>query len=211
MPSDTDRFDSIGVIATDRPVLRSLWWKTCERVALHPLLEGPRVHGRETALTFVDLDTRGSLLAADRTLTGPIVILVGHDSVACASALQDERVRGVVVTTDDSDCLEEVVRGVVAGGSRISPAAASIVLAVLRERADAEPRSAEALTRREADVIRAMLDGHTIKSTSRALGIARKTVEAHRSRAFRKLGVRSQSEAVAKVLADARILVAHHR
>lgn len=211
MPDDPDPSASIGVIATDRPVLQSLWWRTCGHLALRPVLERPEVHDNSIALTLIDLDTREPSLGLDHATTGPLVLLLGRDLAAGAPALRDERVRGVVTLMDDTKEFEQVVRDVAVGTSRISAAATPIVLALLRQRTEVDTRTLEPLTPREADVIRAMLDGHTIKSTSRALGIARKTVEAHRSRAFRKLGARSQSEAVATSLADPRILDGHHR
>ena len=48
------------------------------------------------------------------------------------------------------------------------------------------------LTPRECDVLRSIADGHTVRQTARALGIASKTVENTQARLFRKLGVRNR-------------------
>jgi DNA-binding CsgD family transcriptional regulator len=57
------------------------------------------------------------------------------------------------------------------------------------------------LTSRESDILRSMAQGHSIRQTARALGIAPKTVENVQTRLFRKLGVRNRSGALA--VADA--------
>ena len=62
------------------------------------------------------------------------------------------------------------------------------------------------LTKREVDVLNALVDGATIRSTGRALGISVKTVEAHRASAYVKLGVRTHGEAIARLLSDPTIL-----
>lgn len=49
-----------------------------------------------------------------------------------------------------------------------------------------------ALTAREWDILRSIADGHTVRQTARALGIATKTVENTQARLFRKLGVHNR-------------------
>lgn len=53
------------------------------------------------------------------------------------------------------------------------------------------------LTSRECDILRSIADGHTVRQTARALGIAEKTVENTQARLFRKLGARNRSGALA--------------
>jgi two-component system, NarL family, nitrate/nitrite response regulator NarL len=57
------------------------------------------------------------------------------------------------------------------------------------------------LTARESDILRSGAEGHSIRQTARALGIAPKTVENIQTRLFRKLGVRNRAGALA--VADA--------
>jgi DNA-binding NarL/FixJ family response regulator len=52
------------------------------------------------------------------------------------------------------------------------------------------------LTARERDILASIADGHTVRQTARALGIAAKTVENTQARLFRKLGVRNRSGAL---------------
>ena len=53
------------------------------------------------------------------------------------------------------------------------------------------------LTVRESDILRSGAQGHSIRETARALGIAPKTVENIQTRLFRKLGVRNRAGALA--------------
>jgi len=63
------------------------------------------------------------------------------------------------------------------------------------------PMDLPELTARESDILRCLAQGHSIRQTARALGIAPKTVENVQTRLFRKLGVRNRSGAFA--VADA--------
>jgi DNA-binding NarL/FixJ family response regulator len=53
-----------------------------------------------------------------------------------------------------------------------------------------------ALTTREADILRSIARGHTVRQTARSLGIAVKTVENTQARLFRKLGAHNRSGAL---------------
>ncbi len=54
--------------------------------------------------------------------------------------------------------------------------------------------AARPLTEREADVVEALLAGHSEKSVARTLDISAETVKVHRRHAYRKLGVATKGE-----------------
>lgn len=54
----------------------------------------------------------------------------------------------------------------------------------------------DGLTPREQEVLRLVVEGHTNKSAGAILGISARTVEIHRLRVQKKLGVRSSAELV---------------
>ena len=54
--------------------------------------------------------------------------------------------------------------------------------------------AAPPLTEREADVVEALLAGHSEKSAARVLAISAETVKVHRRHAYRKLGVATKGE-----------------
>lgn len=53
------------------------------------------------------------------------------------------------------------------------------------------------LTSRESQILRSIADGHTVRQTARAIGIAEKTVENTQARLFRKLGAHNRAGALA--------------
>lgn len=74
------------------------------------------------------------------------------------------------------------------------------LIEALRERtaaSEARHRRFAALTEREADVLRRLIDGHSPKSIARYEAISVSTVRGHIERIFQKLDVQSQREALA--------------
>lgn len=65
-----------------------------------------------------------------------------------------------------------------------------------------EPPDFPALTRREAEILAQICNGHSTKQIAQALGISPKTVEFHRSNLLRKFGVHSSLQLV-KLAAEA--------
>ncbi len=66
---------------------------------------------------------------------------------------------------------------------------------------DEATRDEYGLTPREAEVLGSVVVGRTNQATADALGLSVRTVQKHLERAFRKLGVKSRTEAAAHLLA----------
>jgi DNA-binding CsgD family transcriptional regulator len=64
------------------------------------------------------------------------------------------------------------------------------------ENATGQANPFDKLTRREKDVVRLLIKGISNKLIAHALNISEKTVEAHRSHAIRRLGLRSSAELI---------------
>jgi len=121
----------------------------------------------------VAIDSRipGALVTVGRLLKrGLRVVVIGE-----ATSGDDEE-GGVVVSVDApmADLASALVPGAQPMGSR-----------------------ADDLSTREAQVLRLAAKGMVGKQIARALGISPKTVEQHKTRAFRRLGVPNQAAAVA--------------
>ncbi len=56
------------------------------------------------------------------------------------------------------------------------------------------------LTARELEVLQLLARGHTSRHMAEALGVSHRTIENHKQRVFRRLGVQSQSQAVATAI-----------
>jgi two-component system nitrate/nitrite response regulator NarL len=79
----------------------------------------------------------------------------------------------------------------------IEQSAAGALLDAVRTPAGASSPGLPELTSRECDILRSIANGHTVRLTARALGIAEKTVENTQARLFRKLGARNRPGALA--------------
>ena len=96
-----------------------------------------------------------------------------------------------------ADELWTAVEDAAAGGATLHPGIATLILEQWREaRAESRP----ALTAKETEVLQAMLSGDPVKSIARELGLSARTVDAHRSRIYVKLGVKSHAQAVQRAL-----------
>lgn len=108
-------------------------------------------------------------------------VVAGADAVVHADTAPDVVVRA----------LEQVSQG----GSILRPSQARMVTRLARAAA-AQPQVV--LSRRESEIVASIADGKAVKQTARDLGISAKTVENLQGRLFRKLGVRSRAQAVAR-------------
>jgi DNA-binding NarL/FixJ family response regulator len=122
---------------------------------------------------------------------GPkVVVVAGIDrewEIRCALELG---VRGYLLIGCSLEELVEGVRAVHRGARYLSPQVAARL---------AESFSLEALTSREEEVLRLVVEGLCNKAIGRRLGIAVGTVKSHLKSTFDKLNVESRTQAVAVV------------
>ena len=107
----------------------------------------------------------------------------------------DDRVSGSLAPGADAHQIYAALRAVAAGLIVRSPAAKEAGFDQLDE-SDVQGL----LTPRELEVLGAIMEGFTNKTIARQLDISLHTVKYHVESIFRKLGVRSRAEAVAKAL-----------
>lgn len=82
------------------------------------------------------------------------------------------------------------IREVMSGGSPLDPKAARVLLTNRRA-----PDSGVHLTGREREVLRMVGDGHPNKTIARRLGISERTVKAHLTSVYQRLGVTDRTQA----------------
>jgi DNA-binding NarL/FixJ family response regulator len=97
--------------------------------------------------------------------------------------------RGYLVKDIEPAVLVAGIRAVVNGGTPLSP---SVATHVMRSTAAAV---ATTLTSREREILRLMLEGRSNLEIGAELGISGKTVKAHCSRLFLKIGVADRNQA----------------
>jgi DNA-binding NarL/FixJ family response regulator len=103
----------------------------------------------------------------------------------------DAGASGYVLKSADPDDVLDAVRAAHAGGSPLDPKAARVLLD--RQRTGGGPASP--LSDREEEVLRLVADGHPNKIIARRLGIAERTVKAHLTHIFQRIGVTDRTQA----------------
>lgn len=106
---------------------------------------------------------------------------------------------GPVAAVTDGEGLETLIAAVqsaAAGRPFLSPAAESGFRLEGRSLAAAPPESGRLLTSRQVEVLRMLALGYSIRETATALSLTERTVESHRYRVCKRLGVHDRSELV---------------
>jgi two-component system nitrate/nitrite response regulator NarL len=119
----------------------------------------------------------------------PILIVSGSAGPAEVQAVFQAGVRGFLPKTATSEQFIRTIHLLLAGGTSVPPEMAVTGIA------DNRPSWRAALTPRETDVLRATARGLSNKEIARELALAEVTIKLHLSAIFRKMGVRSRTEA----------------
>jgi two-component system, NarL family, response regulator LiaR len=118
--------------------------------------------------------------------------------LALTSVLEDASVTGAVragaigylLKDTDAEELHRAIRGAAEGRVQLAPEAAARLIREVRA-----PESPEELTERETEILKLLARGQANKQIASELFVEEKTVKAHVSSIFRKLGVRSRTQA----------------
>jgi DNA-binding NarL/FixJ family response regulator len=131
-----------------------------------------------------------------------VLVLTAHDDDEYVFALLQAGANGYLLKTAETDELVRAIRTVASGRSMLDPAVAGKVVAqfasgrTLPELASSAKRDDwDGLTDRELEILKLVGRGLTNKRIGRQLYISDRTVQAHLSNIFSKLGVESRTEA----------------
>jgi two-component system, NarL family, response regulator YdfI len=106
-------------------------------------------------------------------------------------------VRGYLLKDMSRDSLIDTIEAAVRGDTLLKPEILQRVLAAQQPAAAPVTAADIDLTERELEVLRAAAEGKTNKGIGHRLGITDRTVKAHLSSIYNKLGVDSRAEAIA--------------
>jgi len=118
-----------------------------------------------------------------------ILVLSAHRREAYVLGLLRAGASGYMLKDDPPETLALAVRAVARGGVWLSPQVAGMAV----ERGEGEE---PLLSPREMEVLRLLARGYSNAGIGEELGLAERTVKNHAGRIYRKLGVRSRTEAV---------------
>nr|WP_302717030.1 response regulator transcription factor [uncultured Senegalimassilia sp.] len=102
---------------------------------------------------------------------------------------------GYVLKNSTPEQLRQAVHDVAAGGSYIHPTMASL-LAKHARNPEANDPSFQQLSSRELEILQLIARGYTNKEIGERMFLSVKTVEAHRSKIFKKLYLKTRADAV---------------
>jgi DNA-binding NarL/FixJ family response regulator len=119
-----------------------------------------------------------------------VLVLTSFSDSERIHAALDAGAVGYLLKDADPDDVIEGVRAVGRGESPLSPKAARELLA-----SRGRPVDRPQLTPREADVLRLVRLGLANKQIARRLGISERTVKAHLTSAFQRIGVQDRTQA----------------
>ncbi len=131
-----------------------------------------------------------------------VLVLTAHDDDEYVFALLQAGANGYLMKTAEIDELVKAIRTVAAGQSMLAPAVAGKVVAqftsgkTLPEILSNSHDHYEGLTERELSILKLVGNGLSNKQIGKKLFISDRTVQAHLSNIFSKLGVSSRTEAV---------------
>ena len=120
----------------------------------------------------------------------PVVVLADDLGRSAVEAAIDAGVVGYVSKDVDGDRLASAVEDVIHAGASFDPAAAAVL--VKRER---EPVAVDEISAREREALVLVASGLANKQIAREMGIADRTVKAHLSRAFQRIGATNRTQA----------------
>lgn len=106
---------------------------------------------------------------------------------------------GYVLKNSTSEELMAAVHAVAEGANYIHPKMASLLIDRLGAQGE-EDRSYQLLSNRELEILQLLAKGYTNKEISEQIFLSVKTVEAHRSKIYSKLGFKTRADLVAYAL-----------
>ncbi len=130
-----------------------------------------------------------------------VLVLTAHDDDEYVFALLQAGANGYLLKTAETEELVKAIRTVAAGQSSLDPTVAGKVVAQFASGAPLPDLSTavkdeyQGLTERELEILRLVGKGLTNKKIGKLLYISDRTVQAHLSNIFSKLGVESRTEA----------------
>jgi len=123
-----------------------------------------------------------------------VLALSVHEEVAFAQMLLDAGARGYALKRSACDELVRASRLVASGATYVDPSLAGPLLRLKQSGADGKARAG--LSEREAEVMRLLAHGLTMKEIAAQLEVSPRTLETYRARAMDKLNLKSRADLV---------------
>ena len=124
-----------------------------------------------------------------------VLVLTSFSDFARIDAAIEAGAVGYLLKDAEPEVLLDGIRAVARGGSPLDPRAARRLLSRRSTAAAAESDDVAALSPREAEVLRLVVEGLLNKQIAQRLGITERTVKAHLTSAYQRIGVADRTQA----------------
>lgn len=124
-----------------------------------------------------------------------VLALSSFDDTSYVQLLLSAGASGYVLKSSATGDLVRAIRAVAGGGVYVDPSIAGGLMMLSRSRSTTAPRVAE-LSEREAEVLRGMARGYSMKEIAARLHVSPRTLETYRARGMEKLGISNRPEIV---------------
>jgi DNA-binding NarL/FixJ family response regulator len=158
-----------------------------------------RATGPDVAVVDVSMPGLNGLELTERVAEAcpgtRVLVLTVHEDAAYVQPLLQAGARGYLLKRSAAEDLLRAVRAVAAGGVYLDPSVAGRAL-VAPSAATRGAEPGEALSPREAEVLRLIAQGFSNKEIARRIDLSVKSVETYKARAAEKLGLRTRAEII---------------
>jgi DNA-binding NarL/FixJ family response regulator len=125
-----------------------------------------------------------------------ILALSVHEELPFVRMLLDAGASGYALKRSACDELVRAVRTVAAGNTYVDPSLAAQLFRSSARRLSPSGTAAVSLSDREAEVVRLLAQGLTMKEMAQQLALSPRTLETYRARALEKLGLKTRADLV---------------
>jgi DNA-binding NarL/FixJ family response regulator len=126
-----------------------------------------------------------------------VLVLTVHEDLGYLRQMLEAGASGYVLKLAGSEELIRAIRAVAAGGIYLDPnLSARLAGGLVRKESVRAALQTDALSDREAEVVRLIARGRSNKEIADQLGISAKTVETYKARSLEKLGLRTRADLV---------------
>ena len=152
------------------------------------------LHRPDVVLMDISMPSMGGLEATRRIVGAwpeiQVVVLTSFDDRSTVAEALDAGAIGYLLKDSDPATLREGIESAARGDSPLNPRVARVILSARREQ-----RPEPSLTDREREILELLREGLANKEIAVRLGITVKTVKAHLSSLFQKIGVLDRTQA----------------
>jgi DNA-binding NarL/FixJ family response regulator len=124
-----------------------------------------------------------------------VVVLTSFGDQARIMAALEAGADGYLLKHADPEQIIAAMRSAIAGGAPLDPKVARVLLTARASGTGSGSASGVSMTDRERQVLLLVSDGLANKQVARRLGISERTVKAHLTNIFQRLGVRDRTQA----------------